>query len=106
MRRMDPGRESRGVHEQVVPAPDADLGEQDGAIEDVPGGVLNELEADGLAGEHFAERHGSTPKAQAAAAVEPSCLHRVGVLGGYGALGHRSMRWVIAGGGGLLSEGL
>jgi hypothetical protein len=47
MRRMDPGSESRGVHEQVVPAPDADLGEQDRAIEDVPGSVLNELEADG-----------------------------------------------------------
>jgi hypothetical protein len=42
---MDPRPNERGgsggVHEQVTTATDADLGEQDGAIEDVPGGFFD-----------------------------------------------------------------
>ena len=60
------------MYKQVATAADANLGEQDRAVEDVPAGVLDELEADRLTGERLAERHRLATQAQTAGAVESS----------------------------------
>src|SRR5271166_4481887 len=67
---------------------------------------LDELEADGLSGQHSAEWEWLASEAEEAFGIDAPRLHRFGVLGRAKAVGHGPRRRMVTGRGSLLPERL